>query len=127
MFAMLVCSSAANKKGGQGMINDRNFTGFNQVAASEDFLPVPGEIALDSEKYRAELADLDLTDEQADELLAILWDIMRRFVEMGISTEICGSIFEAIIESSVPDPSDGSLGHSPDKEPPSDEKRKEPE
>lgn len=109
------------------MNTDSTFTGFNGFAAQEEeFLPVPAELALDSKKYRNELNDLELTDEQADELLAILWDIMRRFVELGISTEICGSIFEAIIESSVPDSSDGSLGHSSDQEPPSDENGREP-
>jgi hypothetical protein len=107
------------------MSNDPTFTGFNGYAAKEDdFLPVPGELALDADKYRDELRDLDLSDEQADELLGILWDIMRRFVELGMSTEICGSIFEAVIESSVPESTDASLRSSPDKEPPSEENGK---
>ncbi|SEB79501.1 hypothetical protein SAMN05216452_3204 [Nitratireductor aquibiodomus] len=108
------------------MSNDPTFTGFNGVAAQEDdFLPVPGELALDADKYRQELIELDLTDDQANELLAILWDIMRRFVELGMSTEICGSIFEAVIESSVSGSADGSLEHSPTMELPSKDNGKE--
>ena len=108
------------------MSNDSTFTGFNGFAAQEDdFLPVPGELTLNADKYRRELAGLDLTDEQADEMLAILWDIMRRFVELGISTEICGSIFEAIIESSVSESGGGSLRYSSDMEPPSQANGKE--
>ncbi|MEC9243750.1 MAG: hypothetical protein VYB05_03155 [Pseudomonadota bacterium] len=108
------------------MTNDPTFTGFNGFAAQEDdFLPVPGELALDAAKYRQELAGLDLTADQANELLTILWDIMRRFVELGISTEICGSIFEAFIESSVSESGDGNLSYSPNMEPPSKDKGKE--
>lgn len=108
------------------MTNDPTFTGFNGFAAQEDdFLPVPGELSMDAAKYRQELIELDLTEDQANELLTILWDIMRRFVELGISTEICESIFEAVIESSVSESGDGSLRSSPIMEPPSKDNGKE--
>uniref|UniRef100_UPI003BA9BFE8 hypothetical protein n=1 Tax=Stappia sp. TaxID=1870903 RepID=UPI003BA9BFE8 len=108
------------------MNNDPTFTGFNGFAAQEDdFLPVPGELSMDADRYRKEMAELDLTDDQVNELLAILWDIMRRFVELGISTEICGSIFEAVFESSVSESGDGSLRSSSNMEPPSKDNGKD--
>ena len=49
-------------------------------------------LPLDPARYRHELADLDLTDEQANELLRTLWDIMRIFVELGIRVDIVDKI-----------------------------------
>lgn len=43
---------------------------------------VPPELPLDKEKYRAELAEFDLTDAQRDELLSALWSIMCHFVRI---------------------------------------------
>jgi len=107
------------------MSNEGSITGFNDFAAPEGAcLPVPGELAMDADKYRDELADLDLTEDQVDELLAVLWDIMRRMVELGFSAEICGSITNALIEPSVSDADDGSLGHPSNKEPPSEDSEK---
>ena len=47
--------------------------------------------------YRDELNDLDLTDEQAHELLSILWNIMSTMVDIGWGLDatqlVLGQIF----------------------------------
>lgn len=43
-------------------------------------------------KYAGELNDLDITEEQKRELLETLWSIMRSFVEMGFSVDICAAL-----------------------------------
>ncbi|MFK5950251.1 MAG: hypothetical protein QM500_15935 [Methylococcales bacterium] len=40
-------------------------------------------LKLDVEKYRDELKDFDMTIEQQNEFLEILWHILRTFVELG--------------------------------------------
>ncbi len=45
--------------------------------------------ALDVERYRADLAEYDLTTEQETELLEALWHIMTTFVRMGFAGNIC--------------------------------------
>ena len=47
----------------------------------------------DPERYRAALAEFDLTEAQETELLQTLWSIMRTFVEMGFSADVCGHVF----------------------------------
>lgn len=44
---------------------------------------------LDASKYLPELADFEMTDTQALELLQTLWSIMRAFVELGIDVNLC--------------------------------------
>ncbi len=72
---------------------------------------IPSLPAFDPGKYRAELADLKLTDEQERELLATLWSIRYNFVEFGFRTDVCAMIFEGqeTIEDEVSGPVD-SLG-----------------
>jgi hypothetical protein len=59
-------------------------------------LPVPPVLALDLNKYRAEIEDFQITDEQAEELLRTLWSIMSAFVELGFSVNICERILENV-------------------------------
>ncbi len=40
-------------------------------------------ITFDYERYAAHVADLDLTDDQAREVLAVLWQIMVQCVDLG--------------------------------------------
>ncbi len=40
-------------------------------------------LALDPEKYRHGLGRIEITDEQAEELLQVLWNIMHAMVNMG--------------------------------------------
>lgn len=58
------------------------------------------------EKYKEELSDLELTDEQADELLRTLYDIIRMFVEMGFSGDLCGQLLDGFNQLSSGDTAD---------------------
>lgn len=52
----------------------------------------------DETKYRPYLDGIDLDDKQKGEFLAIVWDIMRRWVEMDLPLDSCGQIIEAMID-----------------------------
>lgn len=52
------------------------------------------------DKYKAELGDLNLTDEQAEQLLSTLYDIIRMFVEMGFSADLCGQLLDGFNQPS---------------------------
>ncbi len=45
--------------------------------------PPAGDLPLDVEKYRAQMKESDLSDEQQVEFLQALWSIMKSFVEIG--------------------------------------------
>ena len=79
----------------------------------------------DIEKYRAELADLGLTEDQERELLETLAPILWHFVRLGWEVDICGQILDAFNEASDDESGDGKLGASPTAEPPSDDKQAE--
>jgi hypothetical protein len=44
-------------------------------------------LQLDPEEYRECLKDFDLTEAQQNELLEVLWNIMRTFVEIGFGLD----------------------------------------
>lgn len=48
----------------------------------------------DAERYRIYVEGFDIDDEQANELLATIWSIMRMFVELGFEPHICEQLFE---------------------------------
>ena len=52
----------------------------------------------DPDKYRSEIDDFDLTDEQATELLQTLWNIMYTFVEIGFGGDPVQHIFGKLAE-----------------------------
>lgn len=52
----------------------------------------PASLQLDPAKYRAEVDDFDITEAQKQELLLTLWSIMRSFVELGFSVDVCGAL-----------------------------------
>lgn len=56
--------------------------------------PVPAALELDLAKYAPFVADFDLTEEQAQEMLESLWAIMRSFVDLGFRVDICAQLFE---------------------------------
>lgn len=59
---------------------------------------------MNPDDYLADMEGFDLSEAQKVELLSALWDIMRRFVEMGVdvgAVDPCGQIFDAPQE--VPD------------------------
>ncbi len=55
---------------------------------------------VDLSPYRKHLKDIELTDEEADEFLAILWNIMSHFVDLGFGVDAV-SLVEHL---SKPDP-----------------------
>lgn len=60
---------------------------------SADHAPSQGASAFDAEAYLPYLAEFDLTDEQAAELLTALWEMMKAFVDIGFGV---GSIHEIL-------------------------------
>ncbi len=63
----------------------------------------------DPGRYRADLAGLDLTEQQQTALLGALWSIMQSFVEMGLDVKNCGQVFAAFNEASGVDSADDTL------------------
>ena len=49
-------------------------------------------LPFDPARYRAELGTFDLTEAQQHELLLTLWSIMRSFVELGFTADICTAL-----------------------------------
>lgn len=49
--------------------------------------PASGPSAFNAEEYLPYLAEFDLTEEQANELLATLWEIMKAFVDLGFGVD----------------------------------------
>jgi hypothetical protein len=76
--------------------------------------------ALDLSRYRADLADLALSDEQERDLLETLWAIMSSFVELGFSVDVCGLLFADFNDASADESGRVTLPSSPSMETPSD-------
>ncbi len=75
---------------------NEEFNRMNQKQASKD-APALSMADFDEEAYRPYLKGLDISDEQASELMRIVWDIMRMWVEMDLPADSCGQIVESII------------------------------
>lgn len=54
----------------------------------------------DAARYRAHVADLDITEEQQAELLATLWWIMAAFVDLGFPVDSVSRLLPAFAEAS---------------------------
>lgn len=80
----------------------------------------PGAPAFDPAEYRADLADMKLSEAQETELLQILWSMMGSFARMGIEADVCGLIFEGFNEAADPASANAMLAHSTHKETPSE-------
>lgn len=50
----------------------------------QEVIPVP---VLDCDAFRGDLADCDLSAEEENEYLAILWDIMRMMVDLNLDMD----------------------------------------
>lgn len=57
--------------------------------------PVMTAFDVNPSAYADEIAEMNISEDQARELLATLWEIMRDFVELGFTADICGQIFGA--------------------------------
>lgn len=64
------------------------------------------------DEYRADLDDLQLTDEQETEILEILWNMMGFFARTGFEVDVCGLIFSEFNEASAPAPGNGTMSPS---------------
>ncbi|KKB76800.1 hypothetical protein VW29_19330 [Devosia limi DSM 17137] len=96
------------------MSNEGNITGFNEFAGKQldAFEPAVSDLEMDTEKYKQVLEGSGQTDEQIEELLHAYFEILRSFVELGMSVEICGQIFEGIIEGADDEAADGTIPSS---------------
>ena len=66
-------------------------------------IPTP---ILDYDLYRADLTDLELTAEQENELLAILWDIMRTMCDLNLDMDAVQMIIPPSLYSTFNDKTD---------------------
>jgi hypothetical protein len=66
----------------------------------------------DPARYRAALAEFDLTEAQETELLQTLWSIMHTFVEMGFTVDVCGQLFGEFNDVSGSETDNGKIAHS---------------
>lgn len=60
-------------------------------------------LKLDPEEYRSYLEEFDMTQEQQNELLEVLWNIMRTFVDIGWGLDSVQMFSVAKNEFSGPD------------------------
>ncbi|KQT85584.1 hypothetical protein [Aurantimonas sp. Leaf443] len=65
--------------------------------------PIASMADFDPADYRPYLNGLELSDEQASELLRILWDMMRMCVEMDIPAESWGQIVSPLFLAAAAD------------------------
>ena len=73
-------------------------------ASNDEHTTRPASLQFDPAKYRAEVDGFDITEEQKQELLLTLWSIMRSFVELGFTVDLCGALLNDPI--SIPNNSD---------------------
>ena len=73
------------------MSNTESNTSHGLVNIGEE-IARPVAFQFDPAKYHTELDDFDLTEEQKQELLAVLWSIMCSFVELGFSVDVCTAL-----------------------------------
>ena len=64
----------------------------DEVATIAGEIAQPVSLRFDPNRYRAELDSFDLTEEQKRELMAALWEIMCRFVQLGFSVDVCSAL-----------------------------------
>lgn len=72
---------------------------------------LPASLQFDPERYRAEVDLFDLTEAQKRELLMTLWSIMRSFVELGFTVDVCAGLANGF--APVPDGGDRSTAIRP--------------
>lgn len=86
------------------MMNDTPDLRDTQNAFDQAPMLVASALELDPVNYVTDMDGFDLTDAQKVELLEALWNIMRRFVQMGIdvgTADPCGQVFGAADELTV--------------------------
>lgn len=67
----------------------------NHASAAGRSMPLAS-LPFDPARYRAELDGFELTEAQRQELLLTLWSIMRSFVELGFTVDVCAALLSDI-------------------------------
>jgi hypothetical protein len=62
---------------------------------------VPNDLTLDHSKYLCELDGMDISEDSKRELLEVLWDIMRMFVELGYDADVRGQVLNQIFNKAA--------------------------
>lgn len=62
-------------------------------ALALDRLPDRDSLEFDAAEYLPHMEEFDLTEEQATELLATIWEIMKAFVDLGLGVDSIHQIF----------------------------------
>lgn len=76
-----------------------------EIGLSKEAPPSP-EITQHLARYKAELTDLDMTDEQHEEFLRTLWDILSTMVRLGFNVsgfDLCGQLQDGFNDLAAPD------------------------
>ena len=73
---------------------DANQSSPNASGASND-------LTLDHSKYLSELDGMDIPEDSKRELLEVLWDIMRMFVELGYGADVRGQALNQIFNQAA--------------------------
>ncbi|WP_086931895.1 hypothetical protein [Agarilytica rhodophyticola] len=58
-------------------------------------------LKLDPDKYRHHLENMDITEEQANELMATLWQIMSTMVDIGWGVDILNIVLPDIFNQQI--------------------------
>jgi hypothetical protein len=72
----------------------------------QEVIPVP---TLDCDAYRADLIEFELTTEQENELLAILWDIMRTMCDLNLDMDAVQMIMPTFLYAALNEEKDESV------------------
>ena len=66
-----------------------------------------GDVPFDPDRYRSEISDMELSEEQANEFLEILWNMMIQIMDLGFNVDsvqlACGQVAERSASPAVPD------------------------
>lgn len=81
-------------------IDDNETTGGND---KKQAIPVP---ILDYEAYRTDWAELELSSEHENELLLILWDIMRTMCDLSLNMDSMSMVTDTILRSAFKNETD---------------------
>jgi hypothetical protein len=93
LFDILAGLLAGEQERRSGMSEDSKTPSGALAGQEERSGPATPWLDLDPDKYRGEIADLQLTEDQEREFLETLWSIMSSFAQLGFETDICGAIF----------------------------------
>lgn len=76
-------------------MSNNNLSGFNEFAGNTANPPPVNapHSSRNLKKYRKELREMQLTEDQETEILQILWTIMSHFARLGQTVDVCGLFF----------------------------------